>query len=217
MGIMRVSRGAKLVYLCFLCIAAASSLTAQPAPGAATDTFVIVANSSRASYAVDEIFLRENNRLFTAVGITPGVSGEIVFNRGTPKESRVGQIFVDLRALKSDSERRDRALREKHLDTHRFPFARLMRAHLRDVPTEVQEGLPFRYKLESDLFVHGVIRRTEWQGEAVVAGDTLRGFARAVVKMSDFGIEVPNLLSLRSADEVKLEIQFVAVRQRGND
>ena len=74
----------------------------------------------------------------------------------------VHEVF--LRQLKSDSDRRDRALHEKYLATHRFPH-----------------------------------------------GDTLRGVARAQVKMSEFGIEVPRLLSLRSADDVKLEIRVVAV------
>jgi hypothetical protein len=32
--------------------------------------------------------------------------------------------------------------------------------------------------------------------------------------MSAFGIEVPSLLSLRSADDVNLEIRFVAVTTR---
>ena len=59
--------------------------------------------------------------------------------------------------------------------------------------------------------MHGTTRRTHWRGEASLAGDTLRGVARADVKMSDFGIEVPRLLSLRSADAVKLEIRVVAV------
>ena len=84
-------------------------------------TFRIVPGLSQASYAVDEVFLNENNRLFTAVGVTTAVSGTIVVDSSRLADSRIDEIVVDLRELKSDSDRRDRALREKYLDTGRFP------------------------------------------------------------------------------------------------
>src|SRR5688572_21180390 len=79
--------------------------------------FRIVPTLSQASYAVDEVFLNENNRLFTAVGVSRAVSGTITVNPRQPSQSRVDEIVVDLRHLQSDSDRRDRALREKYLDT----------------------------------------------------------------------------------------------------
>jgi polyisoprenoid-binding protein YceI len=174
-------------------------------------TFRIVPGLSQASYAVDEVFLNENNRLFTAVGVTTAVSGTIVVDSTRLADSRIDEIVVDLRELKSDSDRRDRALREKYLDTGRFPFARLTRGVFAGLPATVTPGRAFTYSITSDLTVHGTTRRTRWRGEASLVGDTLRGVARADVTMSDFGIEVPRLLSLRSADAVKLEIRVVAV------
>jgi polyisoprenoid-binding protein YceI len=81
------------------------------------------------------------------------------------------------------------------------------------LPTTIEDGRSFRYSLVGDLTVHGVTRETSWDGEATVAGDTLRGVAQTQVKMSDFGIEVPRLLFLRTEDDVKLEIRYVAIRQ----
>lgn len=187
-----------------------AALSAPPAQQAAT--YRIVPGLSRASYAADEVFLRENNRLFTAVGVTTAVAGDIVFNATRLADSRVSEIVVDLRELKSDSDRRDNALREKYLDTRRWPFARLANASFQPAAPSARAGAPFRYTLTGDLTVHGVTRRTTWQGDATFAGDTLRGSARTHVKMSDFGIEVPRLLSLRSEDDVLLRIEFVAVR-----
>ena len=171
----------------------------------------LVPGLSRASYAVQEVFLLENNRLFTAVGVTPAVTGTIVADPARPQDARIDEIAVDLRQLESDSERRDRALREKYLATHTYPFARLTRGVFQGLPAKVVAGKPFTYTIAGELTVHGTTRRTSWQGEATLAGDTLRGVARTQVKMSAFGIEVPSLLSLRSADDVKLEIRFVAV------
>lgn len=189
------------------------AVTAQAA--ATPTTYRVIPGMSRASYAVDEVFFRENNRLFTAVGVTDAVSGEITASRARPAHARIAEIVVDLRPLKSDSDRRDRALREKYLDTNRFPHARLSGARLHGLPPTVTDGEAFRYSLVGDLTLHGVTRATTWQGEATVTGDTLRGVARTSVKMSQFGIEVPSLLSLRSADDVLVEIRFIAASVPG--
>ena len=173
--------------------------------------FRIVPALSQASYAVDEVFLNENNRLFTAVGVSRAVSGTITVNLRQPTQSRVDEIVVDLRQLESDSERRDRALREKYLDTHRFPVARLANGVVGGMPAAIVPGRAIPCTITGDLTVHGTTRRTLWRAEASIVGDTLRAVARTEVKMSHFGIEVPRLLSLRSDDDVKLEIRVVAV------
>ncbi len=174
------------------------------------ERFVIVPGLSSASYAVDEVFLRENNRLFTAVGVTPSVSGDILLDRAQPARARMGEIRVDLRQLSSDSDRRDRALREKYLDTRQFPFATLTNATFSGMPARLVERQRFTFAIVGDLTVHGTTRRTSWRGDAVLVGDTLRGSAHTQVKMSDFGIEVPRLLALRSEDDVIVKIEFVA-------
>jgi polyisoprenoid-binding protein YceI len=179
-------------------------------PATATP-YRIVPHLSRASYAVDEVFLRENNRLFTAVGVTSGISGEISIDRVNPARSRLGDIVVDVKLLTSDSERRDRALRDAYLESNRFPAARLSAATLHDMPTTIADGRPFRFSIVGTLTVRDVSRRTRWLGEATLVGDTLRGRAATQVKMSEFGIAPPSLLALRSADTVKLDLQLVAV------
>ena len=195
-------------FILALVLAGAGAAAAQSPP---PTTYQIISRLSQASYAVDEVFLRENNRLFTAVGVTPGVSGEISFNRDRPTESRITEIVVDLTQLTSDSERRDRAIRRGYLESDRYPLARLSNASLQDLPATITEGTPFRYSLVGDLEVHNVTRQVRWEGEATVKSDTLRGVARTAVKMSMFGIEVPRLLALRAEDDVKLEIRYVAV------
>ena len=190
----------------------AQTAAAADVPAIGTN-YIIISRLSQASYAVDEVFLRENNRLFTAVGVTPGVAGEIIFNRERPAESVIAEIVVDVQQFTSDSDRRDRAIRRGYLESDRYPHARLTNARLEGLPATINDGTPFHYSLVGDLTVHGVTRPTSWEGEATAVGDTLRGVARAQVKMSDFGIEVPRLLALRAEDDVKLEIRYVAIRQ----
>jgi polyisoprenoid-binding protein YceI len=209
--------------LCVHALALASQLHAGSAPRppeisassrTAPAVYRVVPGLSRASYAVDEVFLRENNRLFTAVGVTSAVRGTIVLDSAAPSRSRIEEIVVDLRELTSDNGRRDRALREAYLESNRYPFATLTGATLRDMPGAWPRGTLFRYAITGDLSVHGTTRATIWRGEGRFAGDTLYGTATTHVKMSAFGIQVPKLLSLRSEDNVKLEIRFVAVAAR---
>jgi polyisoprenoid-binding protein YceI len=182
--------------------------------GAQERTWTIVPHLSQATYAVDEVFLNENNRLFTAVGLTRQVTGTIRLDPERPDRSRVAEVVVDLRELGTDSPRRDRAVRDGYLHTDRFPHARLTDGRLSETPMPITVGQPFHYRLVGSLTVHGVTRETAWQGEATMTADTLRGVARTRIKMSAFGIEVPRLLSLRSEDDVQLEIRYVASASR---
>jgi polyisoprenoid-binding protein YceI len=173
-------------------------------------TFTIIPHLSQATYAVDEVFLNENNRLFTAVGLTRQVTGTIQLDPARPDQSRVAEVVVDLRQLTTDNVRRDRAVRDGYLHTDRFPQALLTDGRLSETPVPIPEGQSFHYRLVANLTVHGVSRETTWQGEATVKADTLRGVARTRIRMSTFGIEVPRLLTLRSEDDVQLEIRYVA-------
>jgi polyisoprenoid-binding protein YceI len=78
------------------------------------------------------------------------------------------------------------------------------------VTSGITDGQSFHYRLVGNFTLHGVTRETTWLGEATMTADTLRGVARTRIRMSTFGIEVPRLLTLRSEDEVQLEIRYVA-------
>jgi polyisoprenoid-binding protein YceI len=161
----------------------ACALTLETRVTLVPETYRIVPGLSQATYSVDEVFLEENNRFFTAVGTTAVVSGDVIVDRARPSDSRISEIVIGVRELTSDSDRRDRALR----------------------------GRPFRNTVVGNLTAHGQTRETTWRGEATIAGDTLRGVARTQVKMTAFGIEVPRFLWLRVAEDIRLELRFVAV------
>src|SRR5688572_29446691 len=177
-----------------------------------TTGFRLVPATSQVSYSVGEVFIEENNRFFTAVGKTTGVSGEILLHDAHPNLSRVRNISVDLRTLTSDSERRDRAIRERFLESRRYPYARIDSAAIIGLPGRITPGRAFAFQLTGAMNVHNVTRPTSWRGEATLSGDTLRGKATTEVRMSQFDIEVPRFLWLRVADAVTLEITFVAVK-----
>ena len=191
----------------------AVALAGQP-DRLAHETYHIVPALSQASYSVDEVFLDEGNRFFTAVGTATGLTGEIVLDRARPSASRISEIVIDLRQLTSDSDRRDRAIRERFLESRQYPQGRLTNATSRDIPAHLINGQRFPYTIVGNLTVHGQTRETTWRGDATIIGDTLRGIARTQLKMTAFGIQVPSFLWLRVADDVRLEIRYVAVAVR---
>jgi polyisoprenoid-binding protein YceI len=164
---------------------------------------------SSASYRVREEFL-DARGLFTAVGNSKGVSGELWVDLASPGSSRIGEIVVDVSRLESDDRDRDNALRNAYLESRRFPRATFKNAALSRLPERVVPGQPFTFRMEGDLTAHDVTQRVGWDVEAKLVGDELQAKATTKVKLSDFRIDVPSLLMLKAEDEAELAIEIVA-------
>jgi polyisoprenoid-binding protein YceI len=107
------------------------------AGAAAAQRFTIVPAESQAIYRVEETLFREGNRLKVAVGTTNVVRGHVTVDRTNPRNSRLGTIVVNISTFGTDSARRDRAIRERWLESARYP-----NAEFRPVAFS---GLPARY------------------------------------------------------------------------
>ena len=188
---------------------AAAAAIADAAPAA--QRFSIVPAESQVTYRVNETFIREGNRLNTAVGTTTAVKGEIVVDRAVPRNSRIGPITVDISTFRSDSARRDRAIRERWLESSRFPTAAFRAANLEGLPGAVRDGEDVRFRVAGDLTIRDVTRTVRFDVTLRLDGTTLRGEARTAIRMTDFGFEPPSILGiLRAEDEVRLEFRFTA-------
>jgi polyisoprenoid-binding protein YceI len=107
----------------------ASSAT-QPATSAASDasaqsadpvTLQISQADSQARFVIDEVL---NDAPKTVIGTTDQVAGEIAVDPQNPTQTRVGVIQIDARALTTDSEFRNRAIKNQILQTDEYevPF-----------------------------------------------------------------------------------------------
>lgn len=187
-----------------------------PAPaGAATDAgalvrYVVVAEESEARYRVGETFLRFE-RPNVAVGATRAISGEILLAPGQPAASRLGTFTVDISQLRSDEPRRDQAIRERWLQSARFPIARFEATSIEvgEAAGDGGDGTPVT--LHGHLTVRDVTRPVTFEGTFRLEGDILRASARTTVRMTDFGFEPPSIAGLlRADDEVQIEVDLVA-------
>lgn len=103
-------------------------------------TFNIVPAESKVTYEVGETFFNQNNRFNLAVGVTQTLSGSIFADLSNPPASRIGSVEVDISQFKSDSTRRDNAIRGDWLESTRFPTATFESATIEGLPESYLEG-----------------------------------------------------------------------------
>lgn len=187
------------------------SATQAPASPAATQRFVIDPSQSQVVYRVGETLIREGNRFNVAVGITRAVCGEILIDRANPRASQVGPITVDVSQFQSDSRRRDNAIRERWLESARFPIAEFVPTRVEGLSAQYDEGREITVQIMGDLKVRGVAKPVTFITTLKLQGSHLTGTAMAKVLMTDFGFNPPSIFGiLRAQNEVEIEFRFLA-------
>jgi polyisoprenoid-binding protein YceI len=181
-------------------------------PAGASNTaqvYRIDPTQSEASYSVEETFF-QGNRLFTAVGRTNAVAGDILMDRANLAASQIGEIVVDISQLETDSPQRDNAIRNAYLESARYPLATFKNATISDIPPTWAEGQLFAFKMTGDMTVRDITQPITWDVQATLERDVLRGEATTQIKMSQFGVEPPRLATLAVEDDMVLTLRFVA-------
>jgi polyisoprenoid-binding protein YceI len=196
-------------------MAPAARLTAAGAatPPAATggQRFSIVPGESSVTYRVNETFINEGNRLSTAVGVTTAVRGEVVVDRQRPANSRIGKVTIDISQFKSDSARRDNAIRDRWLESSRFPNAEFTPTSIQGLPEAYQDGREVAVQIVGTLRIRDVTRPTTFASTIKLDGTTLTVTGTTNIKMTDFGFNPPSIFGvLRAENDAKLEFKFIA-------
>lgn len=183
-------------------------------PDSTHKKFILDSQKSVISYAVDETFLNQNNRLSTAIGKTSEISGEIEIDLKNPSQIIFGEFVTDISTLKSDSNRRDTAIQNRWLESAKFPLARFKVNELIGFPDHPVEGVPVEFKLAGELTIKEITRPVTWDVSAELRDNHLLGKASTFIFMADWGIEPPNIAGvLIVKDGVTLNLNFVFVEQ----
>lgn len=192
----------------------AASATDQPAPTVAAPTGSVQYGfdpaQTRVQYSVEETFLNDNNRLATAIGETSEVSGTLTLNFDDPANSEFGAFTVDISTLRSDSSRRDNAIRRQWLESAAYPLATFVVRGVEGFPANPQPGQDISFKLLGDLTVRTGTQAVTWDVTARLENEQLRGTATTFIMLADFGVEPPNIANvLRVKDGVTVTLNFV--------
>ncbi len=182
-------------------------------------TFRIDPARSQASYIAEEEFfadavgmLGKALGLFNPIGVTNAVEGEFIVLPATPPQVVSGQFQVDISTLKSDDNRRDNRIRERWLESARYPIASFVPTAIQDFPAAAAEGQPFSFRLAGDMTIREVTKPVVFDVTATLQGDTLTGTAQTQFLMTDFGFEPPEMPGiLKVKDPVTVELEFTAV------
>lgn len=167
----------------------------------------IIGDRSEAAYHVDETFL-ERQQFNTAVGRTQAIEGELVVDlqKGLVLPS---SVRVDLSTLKSDQERRDRAV-QRALGVAEFRYATFHIESAGGAPT-FRPGQEETFTLSGTMELHGVKKPVTFEVRSRREGETLNWVASTTLKMTDFGIKPPNVAGIVSVeDEVRIEVKITA-------
>jgi polyisoprenoid-binding protein YceI len=186
------------------------TLPVEPAPAGVAVIYKIVPGESSATYEVGETFFNDN-RFNLAVGRTPQVSGEVSLDTANPQNSSIGPLEIDISQFQSDSSRRDNFIRDRFLESRRFPIATFTPSSITGLPGSYTAGQELSFQVIGDLTVKETTKPVTFDVTAKLDGDTLTGTAVTTILLSEFGvgpIEIAGMLG--TEDQAKLTLAFVA-------
>jgi polyisoprenoid-binding protein YceI len=163
--------------------------------------------SSFVGYRVNEqlAFLNGPNQ---AVGRTRAVTGTMKVAGDTVETVR---IEADLTQLTSDEDRRDNAIRQRGLESERFPTATLELAEPIQLGSTPARGEEVRGTGKGRLTVHGVTRAVELPVTGRWSGSTIQVVGQLPLKMSDYQIQAPRfgpVVSIEDSAAVDFNLVF---------
>ena len=173
--------------------------------------FNIMPESSAVTYSVGETLIKDGNRFNLAAGITTAITGTLLVDTQNPQNSSLGTFTVNLSQFKSNNDQRDQAIRDKYLESSRFPLATFQPTAIEGLPAEAKENQIIVFKVTGDLTVRQVTKSVTFDVKITVSPDLIKGTAAATLLLSDFGIgpiSVPGVI--KTEDNVGIIFTFEA-------
>lgn len=145
-------------------------------------------------------------------GKTRKVSGRISADLSDLDAAVLVEVSVDLASLDTGNKKRNKHMRENHLETERFPAAVFRAEELLEASaSRVGAGEEVTFSLRGDFSLHGVTREITVPIELGVAEDgTLRVKAHFQVELADYEIKRPKFLVLKLDEVQRVSIDLVA-------
>ncbi len=123
------------------------------------------ARSWSATYAVtgnpatDTVSFASSASLEFIEGTTTKISGSFDFDPAGPDSIVGGILSVDLASLRTGIELRDEHMREKHLQTDKYPNAYFQLLSVTSMPTAIVPGQVYSVTGDGYFYIHGVKRK----------------------------------------------------------
>lgn len=145
-------------------------------------------------------------------GKTNKVSGTIVADPANPAAATV-DISVDMGSLDTANSLRNREMRERYLETPKFPTARFKSASVA-APQAIAPNQPADITVTGDFTLHGITKRMIIPLRVVLIPDgRIHATVLFNVHMPDFGIAVPKNILVTVNDDIPVRLDVWAVGQ----
>lgn len=182
------------------------------APSSDLVRFQIVQAESKASFTIDEVL---NGNPFTVVGTTDQVAGELAVNPADLSSAQVGVITVNARTLATDSERRDRAIKNVILKTDDYELLSFTPTAITGLSGSGTPGTPYTFEITGDLTIRDKTMPVTFAATITAESATrLSGSATTTINYPDFGLSIPSVPMVASVNEqVTIKIDIVATAQ----
>lgn len=175
-------------------------------------TFVIDSAESLASFEIDEVLRGSPNHV---IGQTNQVAGQVQVDLADLSSTQFSQIVVNARTFRTDSERRDRAMRGPIIlnsASDEFEFITLDIGSATGLSGSAEPGDEFSFTITGNLTIKDVTREVVFDIDVTLTDwSTLEGSVTTTVLRSDFDIGIPSVPGVAEVtDEVVLGLRFVA-------
>lgn len=151
-------------------------------------------------------------------GVTDRIDGYILLD-GAPLGPESGgpdtELYfeVDLASLDTGIGLRNRHMRDNYLEVGDYPYASFAGSIAR---VAALSGGGFRVTASGVMSIHGVEREMQIPCDVTPRGEGYRARCSFQVRLSDHDIEIPRVMFLKLANEVRLELDF-SVAPAGGD
>ena len=136
-----------------------------------------------------------------AVGETTGVTGRITFAADGSLMPEMSRIEIDLRSLRSDSDKRDKYLRGKSLESDLFPTALFVPLELTGLTWPLPTEDIVTFAMGGEMTVRDVTRPIVWTVEGSFDGQRISGKATTRFTFGEFQMEKPSVFVVISVED----------------
>ncbi len=139
-------------------------------------------------------------------GVTDNIDGYMLFDDGDNLAANSSIYFeTDLRTLDTGIGLRNRHMRENYLETDKYPFAKYKG---KIVKAEKMPSGEYEVETEGEMTIHGVTKSLKAKGTIIDQGDGLKIKTNFTVKLSDYNIDIPQLMFMKINEVMQLELIF---------
>jgi polyisoprenoid-binding protein YceI len=185
--------------------------------GSSLTLFSIVPAESRVRFELEE-HLRSAKTgwslgaLITVVADTDQVAGELALDPNNLAASQVGVIRVNARTFDTDEYMRERAIKNRILDTAEYEFITFAPTNISGLPEKADIGDTVTFSLDGDLTIRDTTLAQTFAVTATLISDSeIHGSGSTVVLREEYGLTIPNVPNVTFVEEeVELYIDFVA-------